>query len=298
MILREVMRQRLLTATPDESAGDAARVMAAARVRHMPVVDGDRLIAMWVATDDGGARRVDADRVYQATQDADAVDAIGSIIAGSEAVLVWDGGRPVGILTRADVVELVRRGLAGEVRGIAVPPVVVRLVGPAGSGKTALITRTVPLLRRCEVGVIQANQPGAAAIPELAGIPVIADPHAHWRKGLRAAVERLAGVGLILVQDRDSPPRLEAGLGEDAQVLVVTAGDLGDLDDATLRQAQALVVTMGDDDRAGVDVEAVLASVVERHPRLATFAVSAAADGHGLAAWCAWIEALALRRHR
>ncbi len=298
MTLRQVMRQRLLTATPDESAEDAARVMAAARVRHMPVVDGDRLLAMWVATDEGTPTRVDADRVYQATPDADALDAIGTIIAGKEAVLVWDGGRPVGILTRADVFELVRRGLAGDLHGITVPPVVVRLVGPAGSGKTTLIARTVPLLRRCEVGVIQVNPAGAATAPALAGIPVIADPHAHWRKGLRAAVERLAGVGLILVEDRDSPPRLEAGLGEDAQVLVVPVGDLGGLDDATLRQAQALVATKVDDVPAGFDVEAALASVAQRHPRLATFAVSSVEDGDGLAAWHEWIEALALRRHR
>jgi CBS domain-containing protein len=297
MTLRQVMRERLLTATPDESAAEAARVMTAARVRHMPVVDGDRLLAMWVATDDGSALRVDPDRVYQATPDADALDAIGTIVAGGEAVLVWDGGRPVGILTRADVLELVRRGLAGDRHGITVPPVVVRLVGPAGSGKTTLIARTVPLLRRCEVGVIQANPPGPAAIPELAGIPVIADPHAHWRKGLRAAVERLTGVGLILVEDRDSLPQLGAGLGEDAQVLVVPVGDLGGLDDATLRQAQALVATKVDDVPSGFDVEAALASVALRHPRLATFAVSAA-DGDGLAAWHAWIEALALRRHR
>jgi Ni2+-binding GTPase involved in maturation of urease and hydrogenase len=264
----------------------------------MPVVDGDRLLAMWVASDGGGAHRVDADRVYQATPDADALDAVGSLIEGSEAVLVWDGGRPVGILTRADVLELVRRGLAGDLRGIAVPPVVVRLVGPAGSGKTTLIARTVPLLRRCEVGVIQANPPGAAAVPELAGIPVISDPHAHWRKGLRAAVERLAGVGLILVEDRDSRPHLEAGLGEDAQVLVVPACDLDGLDDATLRQAQAVVATKVEDVPEGVDVEAALASVAQRHPQLATFAVPAAEDGEGLAAWHAWIEALALRRHR
>lgn len=298
MTLREVMRQRLLTATPEESAADAARIMAAARVRHMPVIDGDRLLAIWVATDDGDALQVDADRVYQATPDADALDAIGTIIGGGEAVLVWDGGRPVGILTRSDVLEVVRRGLAGDRGGMAVPPVVVRLVGPAGSGKTTLIARTIPMLRRCEVGVIQANPPGAAVVPELAGVPVIADPHAHWRKGLRAAVERLAGVGLILVEDRDSPPRLEAGLGEDAQVLVVTAADLGGVDDASLRQAQALVVTKIDDAPAGFDLDAVIASIATRHPRLATFAVSAVEDGDGLVAWHAWIEALALRRHR
>lgn len=297
MILRQVMRQRLLTAAPHESAAEAARVMGAARVRHMPVVDGDRLLSMWVATEDGGAATIGPEQVYQATPDADALEAIGTIVAGKEAVLVWDGGRPVGILTRADVLELVRRGLAGELQGRALPPVVVRLVGPAGSGKTTLIARTIPLLRRCEVGVIQANPAGGAVAPGLAGVPVIADPHAHWRKGLRAAVDRLAGVGLILVEDRDSPPQLEAGLGEDAQVLVVAARDLAGLDDASLRQAQALVATGAGDVAPGVDVDAALAGIRQRHPPLATFAV-ATEDGEGLEAWQGWLEALALRRRR
>ena len=297
MNLRQVMRQKLLTATPDESATDAARVMAAARVRHMPVVDGDRLLGMWLATEDGDAVLIDADRIHEATPDADALDAVSELVGGQEAVLVWDGGRPVGILTRADVIELVRRALAGDLRSTVVPPVVVRLIGPAGSGKSTLIARTVPLLRRCEVGVIQANPQGAPA-RELAGVPVIADPHAHWRKGLRAAVERLGGVGLILVEDRDSPPELEAGLGEDAQVLVVPAADVGGLDDATLRQAQALVATKVDEAPPGLDVTGALAAIAGRHPQLATFPVSAAADDDGLAGWQAWIEALALRRRR
>jgi len=296
--LRQVMRHAVLTATPNESAADAARVMAAARVRHMPVVEGDRLLGMWLASDDDDAVRVDPDRVHQTTPDADALDALSRIVGGREAVLVWDGGRPVGIVTRADVIELLRRALAGDVRSTSLPPVVVRLVGPAGSGKSTLIARTVPLLRRCEVGVIQANPQGTGHAQDLAGVPVIADPHAHWRKGLRAAVERLSGVGLIIVEDRDSPAELEAGLGEDAQVLVVPVADLGGLDDATLRQAQALVATKADEAPAGLDVAGALGAIAGRHPQLATFAVSAAAADDGLADWQGWIEALALRRRR
>ena len=298
MNLRQVMRQAVLTATPDESAADAARVMAAARVRHVPVVEDDRLLGMWLATGGGDAVRVNADRVHQATPDEDALDALSELVGGREAVLVWEGGRPVGILTRADVIELVRRA-RGDVRSAAVPPVVVRLVGPAGAGKSTLIARTVPLLRRCEVGVIQANPQGTTPqAQELAGVPVIADPHAHWRKGLRAAVERLSGVGLIVVEDRDSPAKLEAGLGEDAQVLVAPAADLGGLDDATLRQAQAVVVTKVDEAPAGLDVARALGVIADRHPQLAMFPVSATTSDEGLAEWREWIEALVLRRRR
>jgi CBS domain-containing protein len=42
----EVMSRELLVATPDDSYEDAARKMRQAGIRHLPVVEGDRLIGM------------------------------------------------------------------------------------------------------------------------------------------------------------------------------------------------------------------------------------------------------------
>jgi CBS domain-containing protein len=294
MRLRDIMTTRPLTVGTDDPPAEVERLMRAAQVHHLPLMDGDRLVGMWLATEDGPVVLLGPEAVHQAAPDEEAVRAIASLLGGAQAALAVEGGAPVGILTRADVLELLRAELRGGSGVLPPPPVVVRLVGPAGSGKSTLILRTIPMLRRCEVGVIQANP--AEGQPEITGTPVIREPHAHWRKGLRSAVEQLGGMHVILVEDRDSPPDLSSGLGEDAQVVVVPLAALDVVSDESLRQAQALVVTKVDGVDAA-DVERRLGEVSARHPGLEVMAIGSAADDPGLAAWRDWIEGIVLRRH-
>jgi predicted transcriptional regulator len=44
--VREVMTRELLVASPDDSYEDALRKMRQAGCRHLPVVEGDRLVGM------------------------------------------------------------------------------------------------------------------------------------------------------------------------------------------------------------------------------------------------------------
>lgn len=293
MRLSDIMTTRPLTVGPDDPPVEVERLMQTARVHHLPLVDGDQLVGMWLATEDGPVVLLGPDSVHQAPPHEEAVRAIASLLAGAHAAVAVEAGTPVGILTRTDVLELVRSELRTSSGAAALPPVVVRLVGPAGAGKSTLILRTIPMLRRCEVGVIQANPAGGQ--PEITGTPVVREPHAHWRKGLRSAVEQLGGMQVVLVEDRDSPPDLTPGLGEDAQVIVIPLAALDVVSDDSLRQAQALVVTKLD----GADREDVarrLDAVAARHPGLTVLAIGSAADDSGLAAWHEWIEGIVLRR--
>lgn len=294
MKLRDIMTMRPLTVGTGDPPAEVERLMQAARVHHLPLVDGDRLVGIWLATEEGPVVLLGPEAVHQAAPDEEAVRAIAALLGGAQAALAVEGGAPVGILTQADVIDLVRADLRGASGSVPPPPVVVRLVGPAGSGKSTLILRTIPMLRRCEVGVIQANP--AEGQPEITGTPVIREPHAHWRKGLRTAVEQLGGMHVILVEDRDSPPDLSTGLGEDAQVVVVPFAAADVVSDDSLRQAQAMVVTKVD----GIDaaeVKECLDGVRARHPGLAVIAVGSGSDDPGLTEWRNWIEGIVLRRH-
>src|SRR5207344_396239 len=111
--------------------------------------------------------------------------------------------------------------------------------------KSTLMLRTIELMGRCQVAVVQANAEGPQREPAatLAGAPVLDAPAAHWRAGLQECIDRLAGAQLIVVEDRDGPPELGPGLGEDLQILVVPPDAVGQIAAETLKDAQAVVVT-------------------------------------------------------
>ncbi len=46
MTVSELMTQRVITTTPDETIGRVARVMTERRVRHLPVLDGRELVGI------------------------------------------------------------------------------------------------------------------------------------------------------------------------------------------------------------------------------------------------------------
>lgn len=293
MKVRDVMSSRPIVV--GEGARDARHLMELGRVRHVPVVEGTRLLGLWMATEEGPVVLLGPDQVREVDADDPASEAMDALVAGAEAVLVWDAGVPAGMLTREDLSAVVRSAVAQGIGRRHPRPVVARLVGPAGAGKTTLLVRTLALLGRLRVAVVQANAAVARDAGEIAGARAVDDPAAHWRAGLSRAVERLADTELILVEDLDGPLELGRGIGEDLLVAVVPAAHAGDLTRRDLEEAQALVLTRADevgDDALG----AALSGVRERCGDVRVFTTAAAHDDRGLAAWVDWLGGEALRR--
>lgn len=298
MRLRDLMSVEPLTVGPDTPPETLKRMMEAGRVHHLPLLDGDRLVGMWVASDAGPIVLVGTERIREASPETDAVDAVRMLMEGGEAVIATEGGRPVGILTRTDALRIVEEGLTAAERHRAPSPLVLRLVGPAGAGKTTLLLRTLPRLRSCQVGIVEANRrPLGERLPQrVAGASVLYAPEAHWRKGLRDAIGHLGGADLIMVEDRDQPPRLGTGLGEDVQVIVVPAAEAGSVDAVSVREAQAVVLTKLDE-APDADVDGLRERFARENPRVAVFAVGQGDGERGVGEWYRWLEER-LRLHR
>jgi CBS domain-containing protein len=287
------MSARPIMVSDHEPPGDLRRLMEAGRVHHLPVVEGGRLLGVWTATEGGPLVLLGPERVREVHPDVDAAEAIDALLSDAEVVLVWDSGVPAGILTRTDVLTIVRTALGRGIGRRHPRPVILRLAGPAGAGKTTLLIRTLPLLGRLDAAVVQANvaEPGPAG--ELEGAPAVDDPRAHWRTGLKRATERLSNAQLILLEDRDGPLDLAHGIGEDAQVAVIPLADIDGVDDEALRDAQAIVITRVDE--VSEDRPARLDAVRERFAGIPIFPVAAGHDDRGLDAWARWVEAQAFR---
>jgi Ni2+-binding GTPase involved in maturation of urease and hydrogenase len=292
--IREVMSSRPIMVSNHEPAGNLGRLMEAGHVHHLPVVEGGQLVGVWKATETGPLVLLGPDKVQEARPDQDAAEAVEALLSDAEVVFVWDSGVPAGILTRADVLAMVRSALGRGIGRRHPRPVVVRLAGPAGAGKTTLLVRTLPLLGRIDTVVVQANAVAAGEEGSLAGVRAVDQPEAHWRAGLKRATEQLSDAQLILVEDRDGPVDLVRGIGEDAQVAVVPLAEVDDLTDEALDDAQALVVTKADEVEADVAVR--LDAVRDRFPRVPVFAVAAGHDDRGLDAWAGWMEGQVLSR--
>jgi CBS domain-containing protein len=292
--IREVMSSRPIMVSNHEPAESLGRLMEVGHVHHLPVVEGGRLIGVWKATEKGPLVLLGPDEVHETRPDADASEAVQALLSDAEVVFVWDSGVPAGILTRSDVLAMVRSALGRGIGRRHPRPVVVRLAGPAGSGKTTLLVRTLPLLGRIDTVVVQANAVAAGEGGSLAGVRTVDQPDVHWRAGLKRATEQLSDAQLILVEDRDGPVDLARGIGEDAQVAVVPLADLDALTDEALDDAQALVLTKVDEQAA--DVALRLDEARERFPHVPVFAVAAGHDDRGLDAWARWVEAQVLSR--
>jgi Ni2+-binding GTPase involved in maturation of urease and hydrogenase len=292
--IREVMSARPIMVSDHEPPADLERLMDAGRVHHLPVVEGGRLVGVWTATDDGPLVLVGPDRVHETQPDVDAAIAVEALLSDAEVVFVWDAGVPAGILTRSDVLAIVRAALGRGIGRRHPRPVVLRLAGPAGAGKTTLLIRTLPLLGRVDTAVVQANVAQAGEAGELAGARAVDEPHAHWRAGLARATERLSDAQLIFVEDRDGPVELAHGIGEDAQVAVIPLADVDEVPDEALRDAQALVVTRVDE--VAEDPATRVDAVRERVAGIPVFPVAAGHDDRGLDAWARWVEAQVLSR--
>ena len=295
MKLRDVMSVEPLVVGKDVSQETARGLMDQGRVHHLPIVDGDHLVGMWVATDAGPIVLLGPEQVRATSPDVGLLEAVKGMF-GDGAVVAMSDGQPVGILTRADALDLVRDGLATAPRSVA--PLVLRFIGPAQSGKTTLLLRTVAGLKRRRVGVIETNPAPPDQRPaRISGAPVAYAPAAHWRKGFRDAVEHMGGLDIILVEDRDQPPEAGIGLGEDVQIVVVAAADSQTIRVPSLSDAQAVVLTKPDE-AAGFDHDAERARLRRANPNLGVFVVGLGQDDSGMRTWQQWLEARLLQHRR
>lgn len=295
MRARDVMTSHpILVSAAEQDREELLRLMRDADIHHLPIVENGLLLGVWVATDDGKVVMLGRERVEEVASDASADAGMRALMGDAEAVLVRDAGLPVGVITRTDVLGIVRTAIGRGIGRRHPRPTVVRIAGPAGAGKTTLIMRTLAHLGRFDAVVVQANLEGSAAPAE---VREVVEPSAHWRSGLDRVVSRLADAELILVEDRDGEIDLAHGIGEDVQVAVVPVADAATLSPLQLTDAQAVVVTYVDTVPADALAQA-LATIRARCPGLEIFAVAAVLqDDHGLDPWVRWIATQVMRRH-
>lgn len=294
MKVRDVMSAHPVLATARTGRQERVRrLMEDAEVHHVPVIEGDLVVGVWARGPDDSVLLLGPERVAELPVDAEADEAMARLMRDAEVVLVRDEGLPAGILTRSDALAILRAALGRGVGRRHRRPVVIRIAGSRGSGKTTLIMRTLAALGDVDAVVLQANE---ATGPDAAGdVREVVDPAAHWRAGLGRAVARLSDARVILLEDRDEPPDLAHGIGEDVQVAVLRADEIDDLAAGRLRDAQAVVVThAGGAGALGAPEARALCE--RRWPGLAVFAVAATPGDPGMREWVDWVRRQVERR--
>lgn len=301
MRAKDVMTSHpILVSAAEQDRAALRRLMEDADIHHLPIVEDGHLLGVWVATGDGRVVMLGRDRVEEISSDASADAGMRALMGDAEAVLVRDAGLPVGVITRSDVLGIVRTALGRGIGRRHPRPTVIRIAGPSGAGKTTLIMRSLARLGQFDAVVVQANlgpddaEDGGPA--GATGVREVVEPSAHWRSGLERVVGRLADAELILVEDRDGELDLAHGIGEDVQVAVVRAADAGSLSALQLSDAQAAVLTAADG-LEPEEVASIVAAVEQRCPGLAVFVVASVQDDAGLDPWVRWLSMQVLRRH-
>jgi Ni2+-binding GTPase involved in maturation of urease and hydrogenase len=289
MRVNDVMSTRPIVVSSRERRETVRRLMGDAGVHHIPVIDDGRVAGVWLATREGPLILLGAQHVDQTSPEADAEEAMTSLIEDSETVLVWDSGVPAGILTPTDLRALVREALRTHAGRRYPAPVVALICGPAGAGKTTLLTRTLSLLPGLEIGVIQGNAKADGPPTHLMGARAIDAPQAHWRSGLHRAATRLAGAELILAEDLDGPVDPEMAAGEDLRIVVLDGRDTDAYDDRRLEGASAIAVCRADQGDP-VAIQTAVHAMRERRPYVPVFVLAPGHDDRGLHEWAAWLE--------
>jgi Ni2+-binding GTPase involved in maturation of urease and hydrogenase len=284
----------ILVSAADQDRAALLRLMADAGVHHLPIVENGLLLGVWVSTDDGRILALGPDRIHEVSSDANADAGMRALMGNAEAVLVREAGLPVGVITRSDVLGILRAALGRGIGRRHPRPTVVRIAGPAGAGKTTLIMRSLAHLGRFDTVVVQANGSSDQS-QEDAAIRQVVEPSAHWRSGLERVVGHLSDAELILVEDRDGDLDLAHGVGEDVQVAVAPVAQAGALTADQLADAQAVVVTHADT-VPGDEARRAVASLEARCPGVRVFGVGAVADDHGLDEWARWLAGQVMRR--
>lgn len=300
MKLSDVMARHPLLADPSTPGDELAELMETARVHHLPLVDDDRVVGLWLATEKGPMVLVGPERVAEMAADADAVEAMGLLFEGADAVIAREKGRIVGLLTQADLLKLVQTALSRGLGERANAPVVIQLVGPAGAGKSTLLMRTIPLLRTCEVGVV--GGPGLASRPApsegIEGAPLVVEQHPERDAALSRAVRGLGEVEAVFVEARDEMPSGAARPPCDYMVIVVPADAVETISPDLMRVAEAVVITKLDVAPEGFDLALARDALRRTAPHLDVIGVAAATDSRGMDVWRRWLRSRVLpRRH-
>jgi CBS domain-containing protein len=289
MRVSDVMSTRPIVVSSRDRRETVRRLMGDAGVHHIPVIDDGRVAGVWLATREGPLILLGPEHVDQTFPEADAEEAMTSLIEDSETVLVWDAGVPAGIVTPSDLRALVREALHAHTGRHDAPPVVALICGPAGAGKTTLLTRTLSRLPQFEIGVIQGNAKADGPPTRLMGARAIDAPQAHWRSGLRRAASRLAGAHLILAEDLDGPVDPEVDAGADLQIVVLDGRDPAGFDDRRLAHASAVVICRADQGDS-VAIQTAVQAMRERRPHVPVFVLAPGHDDRGMHEWATWLE--------
>jgi CBS domain len=298
MKIRDVAHGPAITVTRGTSSKDVVRTMDDAGVHHLPVLDEGRLVGLWSRTGSGSVVLLGREAISEVTPDADAVTAVEALLGGKDVVVSVGDAGPAGVITGSDLVAMARAGVTTAPGQPLREPLVVRLTGSAGSGKTTLMLNTLPLMADDRVGIVQANpRDEESPAPILDNVPIVESEHAHWRKGFQECIKGLGGVQVVMCEDRDGPLESARGLGEDLLVAVVTPDEVATVAVRELEEIQGLVITHLDTASAGFDLAAVRERLTAVNGALEVFAVSASPDDPGLRAWCDWLDTRA-RPHR
>jgi len=297
LTVADVMTPSPATLGPEATESDAQELLEDGEIEHVPVVKDQASVGLWMKDADGTPGLRGASSVGRARPDQSPDVALDQLFERKEAVVVWEGGAPVGILTRSDVRRLVGQAVTQGIGARAEHgPVVVRFLGPEGGGKSTLIMRTLPLLRRCAMGLITSHEP-----PEdfdrdaLEGCPALFGRGIKGPVGLDQTADELGDVQLVLLDDRP-PDHLDAGgIGEDLRVLVVPVLDLQTLRPESFASADALIVTKLDLEPA-FDFSGYRKWIMEEYPDLTVIGVAAALGDRGMHAWRRWLQRAYLPR--
>ncbi|HEX4913942.1 MAG TPA: CBS domain-containing protein, partial [Vicinamibacterales bacterium] len=122
MRVYEIMSPSVKTIATTALADDAWEVMRGERIHHLVVMDGKRVAGVFSARDAGGAkgakiregRRVDelmSEHVVTADKKT-TLKRVANLMRGHTigSVVIVDKGKPVGIITTSDLLELLGRG--------------------------------------------------------------------------------------------------------------------------------------------------------------------------------------------
>ena len=155
MFVGRRMKRDLVTVSPGASLSEAARLLKAHRIHHLPVVEGERLLGIVTDTDlrnatlrggpgeEGGASRTVGEvmtRNVVTLSPEDTIDDAMLILSRQRfgALPVVDGGRLVGIVAKTDVLSALIDTL--DVEGIGVR---MEVILPRDLGEVARLSETL-----------------------------------------------------------------------------------------------------------------------------------------------------------
>jgi acetoin utilization protein AcuB len=115
MRINEIMTKDVVAVAPGRPIGEARDTMKRARIRHMVVVDGGRVVGIVSDRDLRGSARTIADvmaRDVVAAKPSTTLKQAANLLRGRTigCLPVFEGNRLIGIVTTTDLLDLIGRG--------------------------------------------------------------------------------------------------------------------------------------------------------------------------------------------